>query len=138
MALPHLWPDLWSQKALGRQYLPSLYTTRAIFLCFCHCFAFEFHPPLEVNVTAAEWMRSFHLFALYSSRGTFVPLRAEKLKCSVCPGFLLYFYRFQTPGWQPLLTWRYTVERVSCFGRVYEDWEMSTDRCKLLADSVLP
>lgn len=85
----------------------------------------------SMNVTAAEWMRSFHLFALYSTGGTSVPLRAEKLKCSVCPGFLLYFYRFQTPGWQPLLTWCYTVERVSCFGCMCEDWEMSTDRFKL-------
>lgn len=58
-------------------------------------------------------------------------MRAEKLKGLVCPGFLLYFYRFQTPGWQPLLTWRYTVERVFCFGCMYEDWETSTDRFKL-------
>lgn len=30
-----------------------------------------------------------------------------------------------------MLTWRYTLERVSCFGCMYEDWEMSTDRFKL-------
>lgn len=68
-----------------------------MFLCFCHCFAFEFHPPLEVNVTAAEWMRSFHLFALFQ-QGDLCSLESRETQVFGVPWVSLVFLPLSNTG----------------------------------------